>query len=74
MSLGSNQSHSDNKVPSAQRKIASKSSNPKRKSPTIETFVPEKKHNFAIDFYGGKTNLEDEDNQQEVDHTNDMYA
>ena len=58
MSLKSNESNSDNKVPlvpSAQRK-AGKSSNFKRKSPKIETFVPEKKHNFAIDFYG-KTNL-----------------
>ena len=41
------------------------------KSPKIETFVPEKKHNFAIDFYG-KTNVEDNRNQKE--DSNDMYA
>ena len=78
MSIGSNHSHSDNKVPqvpSAQRKGV-KSSNLRRKSPTIETFVPEKKHNFAIDFYS-KTNLAGENEavaMKEEDHTNDMYA
>ena len=74
MSLKSNESNADNKVPqvpSAQRKTSSKSGSYKRKSPKIETFVPEKKHNFAIDFYG-KTNVEDNRNQKE--DSNDMYA
>ena len=50
-----------------------KSGNAKRKSPTIETFVPEKKHNFAIDFYS-KTNLEEHANMKESETANDLYA
>ena len=75
MSLKSNESNSDNKVPqvpSAQRKM--KSTNMKRRaSPKIETFVPEKKHNFAIDFYG-KTNVEAEKNMNKEPCSNDVYA
>lgn len=51
-----------------------KSTNMKRRaSPKIETFVPEKKHNFAIDFYG-KTNVEPEKSMNKEPTSNDVYA
>ena len=51
-----------------------KSTNMKRRaSPKIETFVPEKKHNFAIDFYG-KTNVEAEKSMNKEPSSNDVYA
>ena len=71
LSLRAQGSHTDEKIPkapSAQKKSM------RRASPKIETFVPEKKHNFAIDFYS-KTELE-EDKHEGMDaaQTNDNYA
>jgi len=57
LSLRAQTSNNDEKVPvkapSAQKKSM------RRASPKIETFVPEKKHNFAIDFYA-KTDLQED--------------